>query len=163
VASTTNKKVLIYRFDRAPVAGFVQTNAWLKPDGIELLTQSGVVTTLPWNEAKMMHFVRDFTSDPLAGARRAFLSRPKLDGLWVRLAFRDGESLEGVMPNNLLFMETEGVHIIPPDSAQRVFVPRSALTSVTVLGVVGSPLRAGKSKKAGEGKTQIGLFEGPAG
>jgi hypothetical protein len=110
----------------------------------------------------MVHFVRDFSSDPLAGARRSFLSRPKIDGLWVRLAFRDGDMLEGVMPNNLLFMETEGVHIIPPESAQRVFVPRAALTSVTVLGVVGSPLRAGKSRKSGEGKTQIGLFEGPA-
>jgi len=159
VALTTNKKVLIYRFQRDPVPGFVQTNAWLKPEGIELLTQSGVVTTLPWPEAKMVHFVRDFTADPLAGARRAFLSRPKMDGLWVRLAFRDGDMLEGVMPNNLLFMETEGLHIIPPDSAQRVFVPRSALTSVAVLGVVGSPLRSGKSKKPGEGKVQIGLFE----
>ncbi len=69
MAITTNKKVLIYRFERDPVPGFVQTNAWLKPEGIELLTQSGVVTTLGWQEAKMVHFVRDFTSDPLAGAR----------------------------------------------------------------------------------------------
>ena len=72
--------------------------------------------------------------------RKSFLSRPKLDGLWVRLRFRDGESLEGVIPNDLLGFQDNGLQMTPPDfnsNTDRIFVPRSALTELTVLGVVG--------------------------
>jgi hypothetical protein len=61
------------------------------------------------------------------------------------------------MPNNLLQVEAEGLDILPPDSAQKVFVPRAALLGIQVLGVVGSPLRAGKRKPPL--KDQIRLFE----
>ena len=45
--------------------------------------------------------------------RRTFLSRPKLDGLWLRLTFRDGDVQEAVMPNNLLFVEPHGFQSDP--------------------------------------------------
>lgn len=158
--SSTNKKVIITRFDRENLTGFIQTNSWLQESGIEFLTQAGVVSTVAWQDAKCVWFVRDFTPlNPLEG-RKAFLSRPKLDGIWVRFQFRDGDQLEGVMPNNLLFMEAEGVHVIPPEGAQRVFVPRHAVTSVQVLGVVGSLLRTSRGTKKAPAKEQIGLFEG---
>jgi hypothetical protein len=72
--------------------------------------------------------------------RKTFLSRPKLDGLWVRLRFRDGGSLEGVIPNDLLGLQENGLQMTPPDfnsNTDRIFVPRTALTEFTVLGVVG--------------------------
>lgn len=122
-----------------------------------MLTLSGTVTVVPYTEVKTVYFVREFSATDPADGRRAFLNRPKLDGVWVRFTFRDRDTLEGVMPNNLLQMETAGFHGIPPHGAQRVFVPRAALTEVQVLGVVGSPLRAKKKKPATEG--QIGLFE----
>ena len=62
-----------------------------------------------------------------------------VDGL-----FRDGELLEGVMPNNLLQNEPNGFSFVPPDPTfqnQRIFVPREAVSSLEVLGVIGSPLR----------------------
>jgi len=68
------------------------------------------------------------------------LSRPKLDGLWVRLRFSDGENIEGVVPNDLLALLDNGVQITPPDlnsATLRMFIPRTALTEMTVLGVVG--------------------------
>jgi len=83
--------------------------------------------------------VRDFEED-FEPERRAFLSRPKLDGLWLRLRFLDGQSLEGVVPNDLLSILDNGIQITPPDlnsNTDRIFVPRSALSEVTVLGVVG--------------------------
>ena len=64
-------------------------------------------------------------------------------------ASRDGEVLEGVMPNNLL-NDPGGVTIVPPDPSfqnQRIFVPREAASSVEVLGVIGSPLRKPAAKK----------------
>ena len=60
-----------------------------------------------------------------------------MEGLWVSLRFRDGEVLEGVIPNNLLQLETFGFTIIPPDpysNNQRIYIPRAALQSVAVLG-----------------------------
>jgi hypothetical protein len=155
LAASTTKKVVVQRFDRDSVAGFVNPAAWLTPAGIELLTVAGSVTIVPYPDIRAVYFVREFGSDPAAGMRRAFHSRPKLNGLWVRLLFRDNETLEAVAPNDLLQMDALGLHVIPPDTAQRIWVPRAALQSVQVLSVMGSPLR----RKPPARKEQIGLFE----
>ncbi|MBC7927586.1 MAG: hypothetical protein H7039_18220 [Bryobacteraceae bacterium] len=161
MAGSSNKKVVIQRFDREPIFGFVQQNAWLRADGIELLSPTGTLIQIALMDAKAICFVREFSLDPVPASRRAFLNRPKVDGVWVRLVFRDAEMLEGVMPNNLLYMEAAGISVIPPDSAQRVFAPRTALTAVQVLGVVGSPFRGQSKARTGKGtQEQIGLFEG---
>ena len=79
------------------------------------------------------------------------------------LRFRDGETMEGIIPNNLMGLDPGGFSVIPPDpfgNTQRIFVPRSALAGIEVLGVVGSPLRKRKQKPAPEG--QPGLFDHPA-
>jgi hypothetical protein len=157
LATSTNKKVHLQRFDRESLAGFVNPATYLRPDGIELLQRSGNLVAVPYPEIKTVYFVKDFpTGEP--GGRRSFLNRPKQDGLWVRLTFRDHDALEGVIQNNLLLIHDLGFDIIPPDSTLRVFVPRAALLEVQVLGVVGSPLRADRRKKP-PAKEQIGLFE----
>jgi hypothetical protein len=156
LASSTNKKVHIQRFDRESLSGFVNTATYLTPAGVELLQRSGTVQNVPYADLKAVYFVRDFPIGEPAD-RRVFVSRPKLDGLWIRLLFRDGDALEGVIPNNLMQVDATGFLMIPPDSTQRVFVPRAALTEVQVLGVVGSPLR--KPRKKPPAKEQIGLFE----
>jgi hypothetical protein len=157
LATSTNKKVHIQRFERESLAGFVNPATYLTSRGIELLQRSGNLLVIPYVEIKTVYFVRDFpVGEP--GQRRSFLNRPKQDGLWVRLTFRDHDALEGVIQNNLLLIHDIGFHIIPPDSTQHVFVPRTALIEVQVLGVVGSPLRADRRKKP-PAKEQIGLFE----
>jgi hypothetical protein len=105
-----------------------------------------------------VYFVREFSED-FAPERKAFLSRPKLDGLWVRLRFTDGDSLEGVIPNDLLGLLDNGLQITPPDlnsATDRIFVPRSALSELTVLGVVGIARR--KPAVAAAGAAQPRLF-----
>jgi hypothetical protein len=161
LASSTSKKVQIWRFDRDLLSGFVNPLTYLTNSGVELLNLSGTVSTVPYSEIKRVHFVKDF--DPLGKPpeRLAFLTRPKLDGLWVRLLFRDGEALEGVLSNNLLQLEPHGFTIVPPDYSynnRRIFVPKCALSEIQVLGVVGSPLRQGRGKRKPV-KDQIGLFE----
>jgi hypothetical protein len=62
-----------------------------------------------------------------------------VEGLWVRLRFRDAEMLEGLMPNDLTLVRAEGFFLNPPDTrgnVQRIFVPRSALSELTVLAVI---------------------------
>jgi hypothetical protein len=153
--TSTSKKVLVERFDRETVPGFINPAEWLTEAGLELLTAAGAVVVLPYGDVKAVYFVREFTDTP--HGRRAFGSRPRTGGLWLRLSFRDGDQLEGIMPNNLLQVEARGLQILPPDSAQRVFVPRGALSSIQVLGVVGSPVRTGRRKPVP--KDQIRLFE----
>jgi hypothetical protein len=158
LAGSTTKKAIIRRYEKEPIEGHLNPISFLQPAGVELLSPDGDAVTIPYPDIKSIAFVREFGKSP-GGERSTFQTRPKTEGLWVRLTFRDGDILEGVMPNNLLQVEAYGFSVAPPDSfsnQQRVFVPRASLRSVEVLGVVGSPL---KRKKAGA-KDQGELFEG---
>ncbi|MEO8593341.1 MAG: hypothetical protein ABI759_08465 [Candidatus Solibacter sp.] len=159
MSASTTKKALIRRYDRETLAGFVNPASFLLPEGVELLSGEGYPALVPLNEVKYVAFVREFEG----GAeleRVQFQTRPKIAGLWVNLRFRDGAVLEGIIPNNLMSIETNGFTVTPPDSAgnlQRVWAPRESLVGVEVLGVVGSPLRQRKPKPPA--KDQIGLFD----
>jgi hypothetical protein len=158
VAQSTNKKVLLARFDREAVEGFVQASAGFEEETIELLTPQGTLLRVPASEIKAICFVRDFDGRETWREHRTFLTRPKMPGIWLRLLFRDGDSMEGMLPNNLILVGPTGFGIIPPDPTfqnQRIFVPRSALREVQVLGVVGSPLKRRQAKKAEEGQLEM--------
>ncbi len=150
MAQSTNKKVLLARFDREPVEGFVHASAGFDGEAIEILSPSGTLVKVPVSETKAVCFVRDFEAGETWREHRSFLARPKMPGIWVRLLFRDGDSMEGMLPNNMMLIEAAGFGIIPPDPTfqnQRIFVPRPALREVQVLGVIGSPLRRSQPKK----------------
>ena len=158
MAGSTTKKAVVQRFDKEALSGYVHPSSYLQLTGIELLSAQGNVALVPYEEIKTISFVREFES--AADTRRVFNTRPKMEGLWMSFRFRDGELMEGVMPNNLLQLEPYGFTIIPPDpysNQQRIFIPKLALDAVEVLGVVGSPLKKRKPKVAS--KEQIGLFE----
>lgn len=151
----------VRRLDHELLAGYVAPQTYLRPDGIELIDRSAQVTTLPYDRIKAIYFVREFEGDPEAD-KKVFASRPKLDGLWVRLKFRDGELLEGVLPNNLLLMSEHGLTLTPPEAnsnTHRVFVPRAALEDLKVLGVIGSPVHTRRRKPKEPSKDQMDLFE----
>jgi hypothetical protein len=137
--ASTHKKVIVVLADEKPVRGYLNPTRLGHADPVDLLTPDGEHQEIPLAKVRSIYFVREFSND-FEPERKAFLSRPKLDGLWVRLRFADGETLEGVIPNDLLSLLDNGVQITPPDlnsTTDRIFVPRSALTEVTVLGVVG--------------------------
>lgn len=153
------KRVRVERFDRETLTGFITTVAFSGPEGLELMSPAGVLSRLPAADVKYLVFISD-REENTAALKKSFLSRPRLDGLWVRAEFRDGDTLEGVVPNDLLQMGEDGVQMIAPDGFQRVFVPRAAVRSLRVLGVVGSPLRAGRKARQKEAAPgQFGLFE----
>ena len=158
MAASTTKKAIIRRFDKEPLAGYLNPISYQENGGVELLSAQGNVSKVPYEDIKSISFVREF--DTRAEERRVFNTRPKMEGLWVSLQYRDGEVLEGVIPNNLLQVEPLGFTVIPPDpysNQQRIFIPRVSLVSVEVLGVVGSPLKKRKTKAAA--KEQIPLFD----
>jgi len=131
--------VIVVLADRKPLRGYVNPGRLGQTDRVDLLTPDGEHQEIPLAKIRSIYFVRDF-SDEFEPERKAFLSRPKLDGLWVRLRYTDGETLEGLTPNDLISLLDNGVQITPPDlnsTTDRIFVPRSALSEITVLGVVG--------------------------
>jgi len=164
VAVSTNKKVLVARFDRETLAGFVQSPGGFGAESVELLTPDGSIVRIPYEETKAVCFVRDFEAGETWRQHRAFATRPKSAGLWVRLRFRDGDSIEGMVANNLMLLETMGFSITPPDPTfqnQRIFVPRVSLSEVQVLGVIGSPLRRREKKKEEPGQLEMFGEESP--
>jgi hypothetical protein len=153
LAASTSKKVMVERYDKAAMAGYIQPDSFLTPTGLEMLTLSGAAALLPYAEVKLVHFVREFEDRAPSFARRTFGTRPRTGGLWVRLAFRDGAILEAVMTADLLQNELYGFYVNPPEATQRVFVPRAALRELLVLGVSGSRTAARR------GKEKPGQFE----
>ena len=162
MAGSTTKKVLVRRFDGQAVTGHAAPPTYLRPDGIEILNRDGQLLVIPYNELKAVYFVRDFEVSEAGDEKKLFQSRPKLEGLWARLRFRDDDVLEGILPNDLLQATELGVTITPPDpysNNQKIFVPRQALKELTVLGVIGSPIHKPRAKRQAPSKEQIDLFE----
>ena len=154
---STHKKVIVRKMDRDTVNGYVSPTNFVHEGKLELLNTSGNVVAIDLKEIKGVFFVREF-SDSEALLRKTFTSRPRTEGLWVRLRFRDGEMLEGMMPNDLSQQLAEGFLVNPPDirsNTQRIFVPRHALESLTVLAVIGA---ARRRRRGVEDLRQVQLF-----
>ncbi len=156
--ASTHKKVVVVFMDKKALRGYLSPARLGQSEPIDVLTPDGEHEQISLAKVRAIYFVREF-SDDFEPERKAFLSRPKLDGLWVRLRFADNETLEGVIPNDLLSLIDNGLQITPPDlnsTTDRIFVPRSALSEVTVLGVVGIARR--KPAAAAAAANQPRLF-----
>ncbi len=140
---STHKKVIVRKVDRDTVNGHVAPANFVRDGKLELLNTSGNVVAIELDDIKCVFFVREFgDSDSLS--RKTFTTRPRSEGLWVRIKFKDGEVLEGLMPSDLSLTTAEGFLINPPDlrsNVQKLFVPRGALESLTVLAVIGAARR----------------------
>jgi hypothetical protein len=155
---STHKKVIVRKMDRDTINGYVSA-AFVVDGKLEMLNTSGNVVAIDLAEVKGVYFVREF-GDSESLVRKTFTTRPRAEGLWVRIKFRDNEVVEGMMPNNLAQISPEGFLINPPDTrsnTQRIFVPRTAISELTVLAVIGGAQRRRKAAAAESG--QVGLFE----
>jgi len=145
--------------DRDSINGYVAPANFVTEGKLQLLNTSGNVVAIDLRDIKGVYFVRDF-GDSDAPSRKTFTSRPRTEGLWVRLKFKDSEVLEGMMPNDLSQSTPEGFLINPPDlrsNTQKIFVPRTALDSLIVLAVIGATRR--RRKGAVDETLQVTMFE----
>ena len=158
--ASTLKKVVVTRLDHSSSRGYLNAALLGRSESIDLLTPEGEHEPVELQDVRCIYFVREF-SDDFEPERKAFFSRPKLEGVWVRLTFRDGDTIEGIVANNLLELLDRGVQITPPDlhgDTMRIFIPRTALTELTVLGVVGAARRETKRVAAEVAARQPRLF-----
>jgi hypothetical protein len=165
--SSTRKKVVVRRLDKDVIKGYIDPDAFLTPEGVELLDLDGRVLRLPLDQIKGIYFVRDFDGHRERPERKVFLSRPRMTGLWVRMTFKDAEVLDGLISENLLSHEAHGYHVTPPDvysNNLKIYIPRSALAALDVLDVITNGARrhyqqVRRTRRPPQDLTaQIGLF-----
>lgn len=158
--ASTRKKVVVLFLDRTPVKGYVNAASLGASDIIDLLTPEGEHLEIAAQDVKSVYFVREFQQG-FEPERKVFLSRPKLDGLWVRLKFADDDVMEGIIANDLVELFDSGVQLTPPDlhgNNLRIFIPRAAIAEIKVLGVVGAA-RQRRKAPAAAGPPQPTLFD----
>ena len=175
------KKVIVRRFSPGLLRGYVPASGFVShEDGtpaLEMLDLAGRVQAVPLPDVKIMHFVREFNltdeTNPERLPRKQFLARPRTEGLWVQLRFRDGDEMEGLAALDLSLasglVEDQGLQMVPPDvrgNSQRVYVPRSALSGLQIVAVVTTPTRRKQLEQlasrmeAGAEMSQPDLFSG---
>lgn len=164
--ASTHKKVVVRKLDRTLVKGYVEPLSYLQNGCAEVLGLDGYLIKINLAEIKGIYFVREFEGNPSRPERKIFHSRPRLGGLWIRMVFQDKEVMEGLVSRNLLDLDGQGFLVTPPDvysNNLRIFVPRTALREVEIVGVIGEgAARRGRARStsAAPGEDQYGLFAG---
>jgi hypothetical protein len=154
--ATSRKKVLLRDLSgkvqpgHLPLQNFVRLEGKPPANVLDLLDLEARVLVVPVAPLKWIAWVRDWNlndrADPEHLTRKLFLARPRSEGLWVRIGFADGDTLEGLAPLDLTLLDgidrDRGIFLLPPDiraNTQRVYVPRSAMKSLEVLAVITTP------------------------
>ena len=157
----SRKKVILRRLDNSHLPAYLPASGLLTPDAsatLDLIDLAGRIVPLPLDEVKLISYVRDFNLDdptnPERLTRTTFLSRPRAEGLWIRITFPAGDQLEGLAPLDTALLDAltidAGLYLTPPDdrtNTHRVFVPRAAIAAFQVLAVITTPSRTAKPPK----------------
>jgi hypothetical protein len=170
--AASHKKVVVRLVDGMAAWGYLPPGGWLRGDAVELMQVDGRAKSLTFNQIEAIYYVRDFNLDdpldPERLGRRAFLGRPREEGLWVRVNFGSQTPLEGlvVVDFGMLdgLVEDRGLYLSPPDgrgNTLRIYIPRHAMRSMEVLGLIASPARkqAAKAAERAAMEVQAGLFD----
>jgi hypothetical protein len=158
--AVSNKKVVIQLLDRTAIKGYVNPTGLAQAESLDQLTPDGEHRSIALPSVRTIYFVREF-DEPYHLERKTFLSRPKINGLWVRLHFRDEDVIEGLVANDLVELLDGGIQLTPPDlhgNTIRLFIPRSAIEEMKVLGVVGIARRGPRESRPIISAAQSKLF-----
>lgn len=166
------KKVVVRSVGGGLNRGYLTAAEFLVGDSVALLEADGRTKTFLFSEIETIAYVKYFNFqellEPEQLGRRSFLARPRGEGLWLRLTFREIAPLESLVPFDLNLMDSllsdRGLHLTPPDprsNTVRLFVPRLAIRTVEVLGFVMTPSKklAAKTARQVQASLQAGLFE----
>jgi hypothetical protein len=99
---------------------------------------SDQVEEVPTKDIKAVFYVNTFEGDSDHKQLNFHSRAPVAQGIWMRLKFRDGEVMEGIVYNSLRYLIDPGFFLLPtdPDSNNRlVYVMKSWLVDHRVLGM----------------------------
>jgi hypothetical protein len=150
--ASVRKPVIVRKFSRDWYAGYASSAFGQNAPELEILDLTGKVLRIGWEQVKWVCYVRDLAATGDAGSQgnperllhKRFSIRPRTAGLWLRIVLADGDELEGVAANDLSLLEGAGLMLTPPDTrsnTQRIYVPRQAMQSLEVVGLIGAAAR----------------------
>ena len=166
--ASLRKPVIVRKFSRDWCAGYALANFGQDAQELEILDLGGKVLRIAWDQIKWVCYVRDFpsatsqseTANPERLLHKRFSTRPRTAGVWMRMTLTDGEEIEGLAANDRSLIEGSGLLLTPPDTrsnTQRIYIPRAAIQTLEVLGLIGTTARKGSITRRTTGD-QPGLF-----
>ena len=143
---SARKPVIVRKFSREWYVGYAGSAFGQDSPALEVLDLTGKVLTIGWEAVKWVCYVRDFSSssdmaNPERLLQKKFTVRPRAAGLWLRMTLNDGDELEGIAANDRSLISGAGLLVTPPDTrsnTQRVYVPRQAIQTLEVVGLIGA-------------------------
>jgi len=155
--AVSRKKVIVRKLSRDWLSGYLPPSDFVRDAQVEMLDLGGKLVSVPLAEVKWVCYVRDFqsgdSSQPERLLRKTFVTRPRSEGLWVRVRLKDNDLIEGMAQNDLSLLEGEGLFLVPPDTrsnTQRIFLPRLAVEALDVLAVIKTGVRRGPAEPVQE-------------
>jgi hypothetical protein len=96
------------------------------------------VEDIEMRNAKAVFYVNTFEGDAQHTPLQFHLRAPMIHGIWVRIDFRDGEVIEGIVHNSIRYLVDEGFFVIPTDPGSNnklIYVLKSSIKDYRVLGM----------------------------
>jgi len=161
---SARKPVIVRKFSRECYSGYAGAVFGQDSPALELLDLTGKVLSVAWDAVKWVCYVRDFssssdTANPERLLQKKFTVRPRAAGLWLRMTLNDGDELEGIAANDRSLVAGAGLLVTPPDTrsnTQRIYVPRQAIQTLEVVGLIGATGRKRRPEAAGaEGQPEL--------
>ncbi len=121
--------------DANEIPSDLPVNMTIEPEG------GGPAVTFRLDDAKAVFFVNSFTGSPTQQDVRFFDAVSIHPFLWVRLAFEDGEIMEGRVANDIDLLTKNAFHLFPVDELtnnRSLFVPKASLSSFQIIGLLES-------------------------
>lgn len=178
------KKVIIRQQDGELAFGYLPSTGFTTGSTLDFLDLTGRVTSLEIRNIRWIAYVKDFNRDdsvePEQLGRRTFASRPRLNGLWLRLTLASArtpsnpngageELLEGIADFDLTALnalaDDQGLAITPPDGRSntlRLFIPRLALRNIEILGWIGATAKPAPRPRPRDGQPNLFADDAPA-
>lgn len=108
------------------------------PEKIVLQLPEGRNQAVDVKSAKAIFFVRKLEGRNDYVELKFFERTPQIEGLWIKIRFKDGEITEGIVHNSLPFVSEPGFFLRPPDPQSNnrvIYAVKSFLTEFRVLGI----------------------------
>ncbi|HZC42897.1 MAG TPA: hypothetical protein VE195_01910 [Acidobacteriaceae bacterium] len=99
----------------------------------------GPAVTFRLDDAKAVFFVNSFAGSPTQQDVRFFDALAIQPYLWVRIAFQDGEIMEGRVANDIDLLTKNAFQLFPVDELtnnRSLFVPKTSLSSFQIIGLL---------------------------
>jgi uncharacterized protein DUF6982 len=108
------------------------------PSTVELDLPNGGSRVVDLGNAKALFFVKTLEGRTDYVEVKFFERNPQIEGLWIKIKFKDGEVTEGIVHNSLPFVADSGFFLRPPDPQSNnrvVYVVKGFLIDFRVLGI----------------------------